>query len=207
MRSAYDRLDVLVNNAGIGFGAPGAPRQQNRDGVELHFAVNYLAGYHLSNRLLTLLTERPGPTPPPAGERGRIVNVASAGQQPIDFTDPQLTTGYDGITAYRQSKLAQITATFDLADRLGPDGVTVNALHPASFMATTMVRTSGVEPWSTVAEGAEATLRLVTGANGPVTGRYYNGTDETTAHEQAYDPKAREQLRALSDALVSRALG
>lgn len=73
-------------------------------------------------------------------------------------------------------------------------------------MATTMVLSSGVEPWSTVAEGAEATLRLVTGANGPVTGRYYDGKRESRAHEQAYDPKAREQLRTLSDALVAQAL-
>lgn len=97
----------------------------------------------------------PHEPPPPRlteASRGRIANVASAGQHPIDFADPQLTSGYDGFTAYRQSKLAQITATFTLADRLGPDGVTVNALHPASFMATTMVLSSGVEPWSTVAE-------------------------------------------------------
>lgn len=198
----FDRLDVLVNNAGIGFGAPGTGRQESADGIELRFAVSYLAGYRLTERLLPRLAESPGGA-------ARIVNVASAGQEPIDFADPQLSKAYDGAVAYRRSKLAQITATYDLADRLAADNrpVTVNALHPASLMATTMVQEAGVTPWSTVEQGLEATLRLVTGAAGANSGRYYNGTQEARADAQAYDPEARARLRALSEELVTEALG
>jgi NAD(P)-dependent dehydrogenase (short-subunit alcohol dehydrogenase family) len=195
----FDRLDVLVSNAGVGGGAPGAGRELSADGYELRFAVNYLAGYHLTNRLLDRIKQAPG---------ARIVNVASAGQAPVDFADPQFTRGYDGGTAYRRAKLAQVIATFDLAERLAAEGseVTVNALHPATFMATTMVREAGVEPWSTVDEGIDATMRLVTGEAGATSGRYFNGTEPARADAQAYDPRAREQLRTLSAELVAKAL-
>ncbi|HET6293125.1 MAG TPA: SDR family NAD(P)-dependent oxidoreductase [Kribbella sp.] len=185
-------VDVLVNNAGIGFGRPQAPRQLSADGIELRFAVNYLAGYRLTRLLLPRVTER-------------IVNVSSAGQQPIDFTDPMLDHGYDGISAYRRSKLAQIMFTIDLADELGADGITVNSLHPATFMNTTMVTSGGYNPISTVAEGADAALRLITAPDLP-TGRYYNGLREARADAQAYDADARKRLRHLSDDLIARTL-
>jgi len=192
----YGRLDALVNNAGVGSGPPG--RQESADGYELRFAVNYLAGYRLTQRLLPLLT---------ASAPARIVNVASAGQYPIDFADPMLERDYDGFRAYAQSKLAQIMFTIDLADALAGRDVTANALHPATFMDTTMVRAGGREPISTVEEGGAATLRLITDpALDGVTGRYYNGTTETAPDPQATDPDARARLRRLSDDLLTRAL-
>jgi NAD(P)-dependent dehydrogenase (short-subunit alcohol dehydrogenase family) len=193
-----DRLDVLVNNAGIGFGAPGAGRELSADGYELRFAVNYLAGYHLTRRLLPLLV---------ASAPARIVNVASIGQQPLDFADLMLERGYTGVAAYRRSKLAQIMFTFDLAEELSDQGVTVNALHPATFMDTAMVRQAGGRPISTVEEGGRATLRLVTSAQlDGVTGRYFDGLDEARADDQAYDAGARARLREVSEQLVRRAL-
>ncbi|MBP0587563.1 SDR family NAD(P)-dependent oxidoreductase, partial [Mycobacterium tuberculosis] len=81
--------------------------------------------------------------------KGRIVNVASAGQQALDFDDLMLTHGYSGGRAYCQSKLAQILFTLDLAEDIKGSGATVNALHPASYMDTTMVRRGGIRPMST----------------------------------------------------------
>ena len=129
----FDSLDVLVNNAGVGFGAPNAPRVMTPDGIELRLAVNYLAPYLLSRRLLPLLRR-----PPTA----RIVNVASIGQRDVDLDDLMMDRGYDGTEAYRRAKLALIADTFDLAAQEQRDGtgVTVNAVHPAALMPTTMVR-------------------------------------------------------------------
>jgi NAD(P)-dependent dehydrogenase (short-subunit alcohol dehydrogenase family) len=183
-----DRLDILVNNAGIG--TAGAARQTSADGHELRFAVNYLAGFLLARLLLPLLM---------ASAPVRIVNVSSAGQQAIDFADVMLTRGYSGARAYCQSKLAQIMFTVDLAGELAGSGVTVNCLHPATYMNTTMVRRAGVTPISTVEQGAEAILNLAAApALALRSGLYFNGLREARADAQAYDAAARARLRALS---------
>jgi NAD(P)-dependent dehydrogenase (short-subunit alcohol dehydrogenase family) len=185
-----DRLHLLINNAGIGGGGPGAGRQANAAGHELRFAVNYLSGFLLTALLLPALK-----TSAPA----RIVNVASAGQQAIDFDDLMLAHGYSGARAYRQSKLAQILFTIDLAETLRGTGVTVNSLHPATYMATTMVREAGVSPWSTVEEGGEAILNLAVSPDlEGRSGLYFNGLREARADAQAYDAAAREKLKAIS---------
>jgi NAD(P)-dependent dehydrogenase (short-subunit alcohol dehydrogenase family) len=190
----HERLDALVNNAGIGTTTGGGrEREVSRDGYELRFAVNYLAGYLLTRLLLPRLRD---------GAPARIVNVASAGQSPIDFGDVMLERNYDGVRAYGQSKLAQIMFTLDLADELDPHAVTANCLHPATYMPTKIVRADGVSPVSTLDEGTRATLRLTTdpGLDG-VTGRYFNGGHEAAPHPQAQDAGARRRLRDLSDQL------
>jgi NAD(P)-dependent dehydrogenase (short-subunit alcohol dehydrogenase family) len=190
-----DGLDVLVNNAGIG--ASGTRREVSVDGFELRFAVNYLAGFLLTRLLLPMLESRASP---------RIINVASAGQQPIDFADVMLTRGYSGARAYRQSKLAQIMFTFDLAQELAGRNVAVNCLHPATFMDTTMVRLSGVQPISTVEEGGAAILQLATSPSlEGESGLYFSGMRESRADPQAYDAGARGTLRALSFELAGLA--
>jgi NAD(P)-dependent dehydrogenase (short-subunit alcohol dehydrogenase family) len=133
----------------------------------------------------------------------RIVNVASAGQAPIDFDDVMLERAYDGVRAYRQSKLALVMFTFDLADELRDAGVTANGLHPATYMPTKMVLEAGVNPVSSLEQGLQATLRLVADADlDGVTGRYFDGRREARAHPQAYDLDARHRLRELSTQLV-----
>ena len=190
------QLDLLINNAGIGSGGPQGTRQTSADGYELRFAVNYLSGLLLTHLLLPLLEE---------SAPARVVNVASLGQQAIDFDDVMLTKDYSGMRAYRQSKLAQILFTNDLAAELDGSGVTVNALHPATFMDTKMVREFGT-PMSTVAEGADAILKL---AIAPElegrSGLYFNGQQEARADEQAYDGDARDRLKALSLVLAGLA--
>jgi NAD(P)-dependent dehydrogenase (short-subunit alcohol dehydrogenase family) len=196
-----DHLDVLVNNAGVGPGTDQSRREESADGIELRFAVNHLAGYHLTRRLLPLLV---------ASAPARVVNVASIGQQAIDFADPLLERSYSGLRAYWQSKLAQILATVDLAEELRDTGVTVNALHPATLMPTSMVN----EAWpgvsaSTLEDGGTATLRLVLDEGlATTTGRYFdsNTPDPVDPNPQAGDPDARRQLRELSDRLIATAL-
>jgi NAD(P)-dependent dehydrogenase (short-subunit alcohol dehydrogenase family) len=182
----YPRLDVLVNNAGIG--SADDKRELSADGHELRFAVNYLSGFLLTRMLLPRLIE---------SAPSRIVNVASGAQMPIDFNDVMLRNGYSGSRAYAQSKLAQILFTFDLARELEGKGVIVDALHPATLMNTSMVEAMGRRPMSTVEEGAAAVIQLIT-APGLRSGQYYNGLQPARPNAQAYDEAARARLRILS---------
>ena len=190
VRHGHSRLDVLINNAGVGVAGAYPGRSESRDGFELRFAVNYLAGFLLTWLLLPLLK---------AGRATRIINVASVGQQTIEFADVMLTRDYSGTRAYCQSKLAQILFTFDLAEELKDTGITVNALHPATYMDTSMVRSDGVSPISSVDEGADAILNLAIspGLEGR-TGLYFDGLRPSRASRQAYDANARARLRTLS---------
>ena len=152
--------------------------------------MNYLSGFLLAYLLLPLIK---------AAAPSRIVNVASLGQHPIDFDDVMITKGYSGPRAYAQSKLAQIMFTIDLAEELKGSGVTVNSLHPATYMNTTMVRAGGITPISTVEQGGEAILHLVAGDDvADKSGLFFNGLHEERANAQAYDASARERLRELS---------
>jgi NAD(P)-dependent dehydrogenase (short-subunit alcohol dehydrogenase family) len=189
------RLDVLVNNAGIGTTLPGdGERVESRDGYELRFAVNYLAGFALTRLLLPRVI---------ASAPARIVNVSSAGQAPIDFDDVMLERGYDGVRAYCQSKLALVMLTLDLADELTADGVTANCLHPGTYMPTKMVLAAGVTPQDSLETGVSATARLVMSPElADVSGRYFDREAEARAHPQAYDPQARRRLRELSERLT-----
>jgi NAD(P)-dependent dehydrogenase (short-subunit alcohol dehydrogenase family) len=189
-RASAGGLQLLINNAGIGTSGGGPQRRTSADGHELRFAVNYLAGFLLTHSLLPLLK---------AGKPSRIVNVSSAGQQAIEFDDVMLTRGYSGSRAYRQSKLAQILFTVDLAGELEGSGVIVNALHPSTYMNTTMVKQSGVAPLSKVETGAEAILQLAVSPRlEGRSGLYFNVMNEARADAQAYDAEARARLRALS---------
>jgi len=187
----HERLDLLINNAAA---VTGAERQTSADGHELAFAVNYLAHFLLSYRLLPLIE---------ASAPARIVNVSSMGQAPIDFADVMMERSYNPGDAYRRSKLAQIMFTIDLAAELDAAKVTVNSLHPARSMNTARVINGGFQPLSTVEEGAEATMQLAVSPElAGRTGLYFNGLNEASANAQAYDAAARAQLRALSFALT-----
>ena len=186
--SAHGGLRVLVNNAAVGFGAPGAGRMLSVDGFELRWAVNYLAPVALTRALLDTLR---------AAAPSRVVNVGSVGQVPIDFDDLRMDRDYSGVVAYRRAKLALAAWSLELAEDLAGTGVTVNCLHPATLMPTGMVIESGFPPVSTLDSGGKATLRLVVDEVG--SGRYFDGMREARAHPDAYDPQVRARLRAATD--------
>ena len=179
----YKRIDVVVNNAGVLL----KDRQVSKDGYELHFAVNYLAGFLLTRSLLPVITSS---TP------ARIVSVASIAQTPIDFSDVMLERPGAIGRGYGQSKLAQVLFTMDLAAELKGKDVTVTALHPATMMDTSMVKQAGMQARATVGEGADAVMKQITGA--VESGQYFNGQQPAKANAQAYDEAARGQLRQLS---------
>lgn len=184
-------INLLVNNAGIGSGMPeGRERQESRDGIELRFQVNYLAGFVLTESLLPLL-RRNAPA--------RVVQVSSLGQAEIDFEDAMLTGSYDGVRAYSQSKLAQIMYAADLAASIPPDELTINSLHPATFMPTKMVLEERGAAVDTLELGTRATLRLALDPSlDEVTGRFFDRLDEGAPHPQAADAEARARLHELS---------
>ncbi|MEU9859883.1 SDR family NAD(P)-dependent oxidoreductase [Streptomyces sp. NPDC047971] len=197
--AAEPRLDALVNNAVAGGGAEPLRREVSAQGHELRFAVNHLAPHALTRALLPLLT---------ASAPARVVNVASIGQEPIDFDDVMFEEGYEGLRAYCRSKLAMIMATFELAAELDGTGVTVNTLHPAHLMDTRGVREYGLTPVTGIEEGVRPTVRLVVDPElAHTTGRYFDRFTDARAHEQAYDTAARGRLVALTDALVGGSTG
>lgn len=189
--AAHPRLDVLINNAGVGAGPGGAGREVSADGHELRLAVNYLAPVALTRALLPTLR---------ASAPSRVINVGSVGQEPLDFDDPELTRDYSGVSAYCRSKFALAAHTFALSDELTGSGVSVNVLHPATYMDTAMVREAGVVPWSTVADGAAGVLALATRELG--TGGYFDGTSPSRAHARAYDREVWKRLKATTGQLL-----
>jgi NAD(P)-dependent dehydrogenase (short-subunit alcohol dehydrogenase family) len=189
----YPRLDVLVNNAGIGRGQDNAPREVSADGYELRFAVNYLSHFYLTRTLLPLLRE---------SAPSRIVSVSSSAQGggTIDFDDVMLEgEPYEGSRAYAQSKLAQVFMTFDLAEELAGTGVTANAVHPGGYLDTSMVRERGGTANMSAEEGASFVVNAV---KSPEAGQYFNTMRVAQANDQAYDAEARRRLRELSMELV-----
>ena len=185
----HDRLDVLVNNAGVLL-PEGQERRVTGDGYELHFQVNYLAGYVLIVELLPLL-EQSAPS--------RIVNVAS-GQSALDFDDLMLTQDYSSLEAYFRSKNAQIMMTFAMAADLAKRNITINALFPSELMNTDMVTEAGFEPQSSVETGRDALIQLINDDVG--TGHFFDIFEVGEAIPQASDPAAQKQLMEASQELT-----
>lgn len=190
IRTDYRRLDLLISNAGVG----PAPDQRllSRDGLELRFHVNYLAGVQLTRLLLPLLQE---------SAPAQIVFVASRTQRDIEFDDVMLESGFSGGRAYAQSKLAQIMFTFDLAPRLRGSGIRVNAVHPAPVMDTRMMEILGAPPQTTPEDGAASVLNVVKSQEG-WTGMYFHEMRPARARDQAYDPDARRRLMEVTNRLL-----
>ncbi|GAA4918861.1 SDR family oxidoreductase [Stackebrandtia albiflava] len=187
LRAELTVLDVVVNNAAVGGGVDPTRREVNSQGTESRMAGNLLAPF-VFNRALSGLLHR-------SDRGGRIVNVASIGQAPIDVDDLDFHRDYDGVTAYCRSKLALIMDTVDLSAALAPAGTTVNAVHPAHLMPTNMLRDSGFTPEATIDDGVLPVLRAVLDTElGGVTGRFLDRFTVARPHPQAEDPGVRHRL-------------
>ncbi len=185
------RIDILINNVGIGTGKGHKnERELSTDGIELRFAVNYLSHVLLTERILDLLST----------EEASVINVASVGQEPVDFSDMMLENHYDGYLAYKQSKAALVMYTFDLAARLKQTNTKINVLHPATLMRTKMVMEDWGRSFTTVEEGAAAVENLL---DPPGSGKYYEGKQEARAIPQTYNQEARKKLWDVTRDLLS----
>lgn len=202
IKSHYDRIDVLVNNAGAYF----ATRQRSSDGIEMTWALNHMAPFILTNELLDLFRQ---------SAPARIITVSSMAHQSakINFDDLQGERRYSGWAAYAQSKLANILFTYELADRLQQSDITVNCLHPgfvatgfaqnnAGFMAGAMAvlqRFFAITP----EKGAETSIFLATSPSvAQVTGRYFVDSKAVASSPASYDVTTRRRLWEISTKLA-----
>jgi retinol dehydrogenase 12 len=189
----YDRLHVLVNNAGALF----TSYRESVDGIELTFALNHLAYYLLTRLLLDVIVD---------SAPARIINVASDAHQgsTIQFDDLGHRQQYSGWATYGASKLANILFTFELARILKGTGVTVNAVHPG-FVATNFQRAAGLNMRGqlTPEQGADTQTWLATSDEvAGVTGSYFVQRQDTRASAAAYNQDTAERLWDVSAQMV-----
>lgn len=204
-KARYDRLHVLVNNAGAIF----AQRQESVDGIEMTFALNHMGYFWLTNALLDVLK---------ASAPARIINVSSDAHKVgrFNFDDYQRTQRYSNFQVYGESKLANVLHAFYLAEQLAGSGVTINAMHPG-FVATGFGRNNGAL-WRAAlavigrffalkpAQGADTVVYLATSPEVEgVTGQYFAKRRPTPAAKAAYDKAAQRRLWELSEQLSQRA--
>jgi NAD(P)-dependent dehydrogenase (short-subunit alcohol dehydrogenase family) len=198
----FDRLDVLINNAGV---SPWK-RYTTADGLELTFAVNVLAPFLLTNLLLGSLK---------ASAPSRVVNVSSAAAGgTIEFDNLQGERKYSMFGAYGQSKLALNVLTVELARRLQGTGVTANFLHPG-VVRTDLARDMNpvVQALASIAKpfmaspkkGARTSIYVATAPElEGVTGKYFSGSKEATAPKESYDEAMAERLGQVCEQLTEK---
>jgi NAD(P)-dependent dehydrogenase (short-subunit alcohol dehydrogenase family) len=197
---AVPQVDVLVNNAGAYF----ARRQTSRDGIEMNLALNHLAYFSLTLRLMGALRR---------SAAARVVNVSSEAHwsATIDFDDLQSERGYDRLRAYARSKLANVLFTYELARRLEGTSVTVNAVHPGA-VATNLGANNGwlkvrvrnlVRGLSSPAEGARTSVYVATApALRGVSGKYFSDCREHRTSDASYDRDVAARMWEVSEELT-----
>ncbi|MBW1772826.1 MAG: SDR family oxidoreductase [Deltaproteobacteria bacterium] len=190
IKGKHDRLDVLINNAGI----LDNRQRTSEDGYEMTFAVNHLATFLLTGLLLELL-KKSAPS--------RIVNVTSMmHSHSIDFENLQGERGYDGHEAYGLSKLCNVLFTYELAERLKGTGVTVNCLHPG-VINTKLFRGGWGGGGGGGSHRSENLLYVATDkALADVTGKYFMNIRETRSADITYEPVIREKLWRMSEEMT-----
>lgn len=192
IQSRYNRLDVLVNNAGVYL----KPRRMTEDGLETTFAVNHLAPFLLTNLLLDLLE---------ASAPARVVTVSSTTHQSIrqvDFDNLQGEKWYDGYHAYALSKLGNILFTYELARRVQNRGITANTLHPGA-VNTKLLRAGFGSYGLDLEQGAETPVFL---ASSPevegITGKYFVNKRSALSSPLSYRRELQDGFWKISEQLT-----
>lgn len=193
-KNAYNRLDVLVNNAGAVFNK----RQVTVDGFEQTFAVNYLAPFLLTHQLLPLLKES---TP------SRVINLSSGLHKSarLNLSDLQSELSYKAMNVYGSAKLMVVMQTYEMARHLKDTGVAVNVVLPG-FVATNLGRNTGsrmskimfgmMKPFQlSPKEGAETSVYVASSPDVEgVTGKCFEKKVETETSEISYDVELQKRL-------------
>lgn len=202
-KARYDRLNVLVNNAGVYL----SRREESIDGLEMTFAVNHI-GYFLTTLLLWDRLV--------AGAPARVVNVSSDAHRRarLDFDDLQNRRRYSGFRVYSQSKLANVLFTYELDRRRGDANVTINALHPGFVASNFGTNNSGIVGLvmkrlvplvaKTVEEGADTSVYLASSLDvNHVSGQYFTDSKAVRSSPASYDRQAAERLWSISESLTA----
>ena len=200
VRAKYDRIDILVNNAGF----ISLDRQFTKEGLERQFGIN-----HIGHFLLTMLLLKK------MGEGSRIVNVASGAHKTgkIHFDDINLSKNFNVITAYSQSKLANVLFTRELARRVKERGITVNCCHPGAVATNIGIdRETGfgktitgmLKPFfQTPEEGARTAIFLASDDSvKDITGEYFYKCQIAGSSKQSKDMRLAKKLFSFSRKLI-----
>lgn len=195
IRAQHDALDVLINNAGVF----NVPVTRTDDGGDIRFAVNTIAPYVLTNELLPLMSSH-----------GRVVNVSSAAQAPVDLMALSGSRELPANAAYAQSKLAITMWSLHMAAALGSAGPSVVAVNPASFLGSKMVKEAYGTAGKDLGIGAAILVRAaVDNEFAGVTGRYYDNDTQQFAdpHSDALDKHKRAEVVTTIETVIANTLG
>ena len=189
-----DRLDVLINNAGILRKSYGL----SKDGFELTFAVNHLAPFYLTNLLLGVLKN---------GCHPRIVNVASdVHSRTLDLKNIEHKDGFDGIREYSVSKLCTVLFTYKLARDLNEYGITANCLHPGVINTKILINTWG-RVGAPVEKGAGTSVYLALSDEvKSESGKYFRNRKAVPSAPISYNIEVQEELWKISEQIIQSVL-
>ena len=190
--SRHKKIDVLINNAGV-FKIPGATTV---DGLDARFLVNTIAPYLLTQRLL-----------PAMPVDGRVINLSSAAQAPVDLAALNGRRTLGDSAAYAQSKLALTMWSFHLAQTMTTDGPAIIAVNPASFLASKMVKDAYGMAGNDLGIGADILVRAALSDEFKgASGRYYDNDRKrfSDPHPDALDPAKNDQLVQAIEQLIAQ---